>query len=228
MKGCWYFFSCMKSISQNYKKTSKPRIQKKSNSRSIVIEIPNKKPNLRPGSQKEPQPQPQPEPQPRPQPIPQPEPHPEINPPQKNLQRLSLLSFISSFEEEKSFNETALEDLGLDLKCREPLLPMLHSVLSDMPLLDHSRHPIPECYSKIQLGSDNPAKKLSLFSPKTLLFIFYTYPHDPLQIQAATELTKRKWLFDEENEEWIDQNGDHWSVEKWMELDENQENQLVN
>ena len=152
-------------------------------------------------------------------PIPPEEP---LNQKQKNLnfERLSLLSFVSSFEDEKSFNETDLEVLGLDLKCQEPLLPMLHSVLSDAPLLDHSRHPMPECYSKIQAG--NPAEKLSLFTPKTLLFIFYTYPRDPLQIQAAAELIKRQWVFDEENEEWRDQDGNPWSVDQWRELDENQ------
>ena len=155
----------------------------------------------------------------------QPSSQPQINP-QKNFERLSLLSFISSFEDEKSFNETDLEVLGLDLEYKKPILPMLHSVFSDAPLLDHSKHPMPECYSKIQSG--NPAEKLSLFSSKTLLFIFYTYPHDPLQIQAAAELTKRQWSFDEENEVWNDQDGNPWSVDQWRELDVNQENELDN
>lgn len=138
--------------------------------------------------------------------------------------RLSLLSFVSTFEDEKSFNETDLEVLGLDLKCQEPLLPMLHSVLSDAPLLDHSRHPMPECYSKIQCG--DPSDKLSLFSSQTLLFIFYTYPHDPLQNQAATELQRRQWQFNEETEEWKDQDENVWSVDKWRESEENQGNEL--
>lgn len=213
----------MKNISKNSEKRPK----------SVNIEFNNGRRPLKLDFKITPKPQPIP-PSPKPQPIPpspNPQPdlpklQPKINPQEKNLQRLSLLSFITSFEDEKSFNETDLEVLGLDLKCKEPLLPMLHSVLSDAPLLDHSKHPIPECYSKIQLGSGNPAERLSLFSPKTLLFIFYTYPHDPLQIQAASELNKRQWTFDEENEEWIDKNGNHWSVDQWRELDQNQEYEL--
>lgn len=99
---------------------------------------------------------------------PRPNPQPEID-----LIRLTILqSFISSFEEEKSSNETDIEVLGLDLKCQEPLLPILHSVLSDAPLHDNSRHPTPESYSKIQLRSKNPAEKLSLFSPKLFFSSF--------------------------------------------------------
>ncbi|KAK8833843.1 transcriptional regulator [Tritrichomonas musculus] len=145
------------------------------------------------------------------------------NPQPDAFHRLSLLSFVSTFEDEKSFNETDLEVLGLDLKCQEPLLPMLHSVLSDAPLLDHSRHPMPECYSKIQSGK--PIEKISLFSPQTLLFIFYTYPRDPLQVQAAAELIRRNWMFDEV-EGWRDQDGNTWSVDQWRESEEIQGNEL--
>lgn len=139
--------------------------------------------------------------------------------------RLSLLSFVSSFEDEKSFNETDLEGLGLDLKCQEPLLPMLHSVLSNAPLLDHSRYPTPECYSKIQ-QNDKASDKISLFPPQTLLFIFYTYPRDPLQIQAAQELIDRKWIYDEELEEWRDPDRNVWSVDQWKAIEENQEGDI--
>lgn len=156
-------------------------------------------------------------PTPTPAPI-NPDPKPidldEINPtPQPDIfHGLFLLSFVSAFKGEKSFNETDLEALGLDLKCQEPLLPMLHSVLSDSPLLDHSRHHMPECYSKIQFG--NPSEKLSLFTPNTLLFIFYTYPHDPLQSQAAKELQRRQWQYDEEKEEWKDPDNNTWPADQ--------------
>lgn len=159
----------------------------------------------------------QPKPTPTPTPLPPPPPPPPSVLPNAAPNRLSLHSFVSTFEEEKSFNETNLEVLGLDLKCHKPLLPMLHSVLSDAPLLDHSQHPMPECYSKIQCGE--PSDKLSLFSSQTLLFIFYTYPCDPLQSQAASELQRRQWQFDEELEEWKDQDGNTWSADKWREFE---------
>lgn len=152
-----------------------------------------------------------------------PSPAPFSSPQPEPFHRLSLLSFVSTFEDEKSFNETDLEVLGLDLKCQEPLLPMLHSVLSDAPLLDHSRHPMPECYSKIQCGK--PSDKLSLFTPQTLLFIFYTYPRDPLQTQAATELQRRQWKYDQDTDKWNDQDGNPWSVDQW-EIEDNQTNEL--
>ena len=140
--------------------------------------------------------------------------------------RLSLLSFISSFEDQSTFNETDLTSLGLDLKCQEPLLPLLHSVLSEAPLLDRSRHPIPDCYSKLtQVGK--PQEKLSLFSDQTLLFIFYTYPRDQLQIQAANELKNREYVYDAETERWKNHKGCAWSVDQWKELDDVDKNESV-
>lgn len=140
--------------------------------------------------------------------------------------RLSLLSFVSTFEDEKSFNETDLEVLGLDLKCQEPLLPMLHSVLSNAPLLDHSKYPTPESYSSVNQPG-NPIEKVALFPPATLLFIFYTCPHDPLQVQAAQELLRRQWTYDDENEEWRDPDGNPWSISQWKKTEENQEGEIV-
>lgn len=137
----------------------------------------------------------------------------------ENYNRLSLLSFVSAFEDGKSFNETDLATLGLDLKCQEPLLPMLHSVLSDAPLLEHSCHPTPECYSKI-LPTGEPQEKISLFTDQTLLFIFYTYTNNPLQIQAADELIKRGITFDEETCEWHPGDGIVWNCDTWKEQQE--------
>ncbi|OHT11320.1 hypothetical protein TRFO_19305 [Tritrichomonas foetus] len=153
---------------------------------------------------------------------------PPPQPPQPDaFCRLNLLSFVSSFDDEKSYNETDLESLGLDLKYQEPLLPMLHSVLSDAPLLDHSKHPMPECYSKIA-PAGKPQEKLSLFSPQTLLFIFYTFPRDPLQIQAAAELTRRQYTFDDDTEEWKDPDGNVWAVDQWKEQEDVSTNVSVN
>lgn len=139
--------------------------------------------------------------------------------PSENYNRLSLLSFVSAFEDTRTFNETDLASLGLDLKCSEPLLPMLHSVLSDAPLLEHSCHPTPECYTKI-LPTGEPQDKISLFTPQTLFFIFYTYTNNPLQILAADELTKRGYTFDEETCEWHSDPGLVWNCDTWKEQQE--------
>jgi hypothetical protein len=138
----------------------------------------------------------------------------------EQFSRLSFLAFVSSFEESKSFNETDLGTLGLDLKYQEPLLPLLHSVLSDAPLLDHSVLVSPECYSKIPaIGS--PQDKFTMFSDETLLYIFYTCVRDALQGLAADELVKRGWCYNDDTEEWRNGGGLVWNVEHWRALETN-------
>ena len=155
-----------------------------------------------------------------PQPVVQPPPpsHPPPAPQQPQMSRFSLLSFVSSFEEGKSFNETDLASLGLDLQCDKPLLPMLHSVLSEAPLLDKSCLPVPECYTKIE-NAGEPREKISLFTDQTLMFIFATQTRTPLQAQAAEELQKRGFVFDVENEKWRMPNGNEWSIDEWREIE---------
>ena len=137
---------------------------------------------------------------------------------QPQMSRFSLLSFVSSFEEGKSFNETDLASLGLDLQCDKPLLPMLHSVLSDAPLLDKSCLPVPECYTKIETAGE-PKEKIGLFTEQTLMFIFATQTRTPLQAQAAEELQKRGYVFDGDSETWRMPNGNEWSVDEWREIE---------
>ena len=138
-------------------------------------------------------------------------------PQSSELAKLSLLSFISSFEETKTFNETDLASLGLDLKCEKPLLPMLHSVLSDAPLLDKSCLPIPECYTKANAG--DPQEKIGVFSDQTLVFIFETQTGTTMQTLAAEELKKRGFSFDSESGKWRIPSGNEWSVDQWREID---------
>jgi hypothetical protein len=150
-----------------------------------------------------------------PQREPQPQPAFQQN---EQFSRLSFLAFVTSFEEAKSFNETDLSSLGLDLKYQEPLLPLLHSVLSDAPLLDHSVLVSPECYSKIPMLG-NPQDKLTMFSDETLMYVFYTFAKDLLQGLAADELVKRGWVYIEDTEEWRNANGLVWNVEQWKALE---------
>jgi hypothetical protein len=137
-----------------------------------------------------------------------------VAPPAETFSKFSLLSFVSSFEDGKSFNETDLATLGLDLQYNEPLLPMLHSVLSDAPLLDHSCHPIPEYYKKVKVG-ESPEEKIGLFSDETLLFIFSAEPQTKIQLAAAEELQKRGFTFDDETGKWITETGKEWNVYLW-------------
>jgi hypothetical protein len=141
-----------------------------------------------------------------------------MGPPPEIFSRLSLLSFVSSFEDGKSFNETDLATLGLDLQCDKPLLPMLHSVLSDAPLLNHSCHPIPESYKKVAV-SGMPLEKVKLFSDETLMFIFATEAQTRLQSSAADELTRRGLVFDEERGRWQTQSGREWNMDLWKETE---------
>jgi CCR4-NOT transcription complex subunit 2 len=139
--------------------------------------------------------------------------------PQSDLaSRLSLLSFVTSFEDGKTFNETDLASLGLDLNYEKPIVPILHSVLSDSPLAGRSWHPIPECYAKVP-APGLPQDKISLFSEQTLMFIFDTEPRSALQNMAANELIKRGFVYDDESERWRTTEGREWSVELWKEVD---------
>ncbi|KAH0786482.1 NOT2/NOT3/NOT5 domain-containing protein [Histomonas meleagridis] len=154
----------------------------------------------------------------------QPKPQQIRQPPQSPVyHQVSLNSFVMSFDYGKTFNETDLSTLGLDLKCQEPLLPMLHSVLSDAPLLDHSCYPIPECYAKVS-PAGKPEEKISLFSDQTLLFIFYTHPNSELQEKAANKLIKKGYKYSPENEEWTTPDGYQWNLEQWKEVEETQTN----
>jgi hypothetical protein len=131
---------------------------------------------------------------------------------------MSLSAFVSAFEDGKSYNETDLAGLGLDLECEGPLLPMLHSVLSEAPLLTNSCHPIPDYYRECPaVGSVED--KQALLTDQTLMFIFETEVRSKLQRIAAEELTKRGFSFDEETGKWFTRTGNEWSIEEWKEIE---------
>lgn len=128
--------------------------------------------------------------------------------------KYSLLAFAQSANDGKDFNSTDLNNLGLNLSKEEPLLPMLHSVLSDAPLLNNSSYPMPKSYVAIE-KAENPADKTGLFSDSILLFIFYTQVGTEAQQSAYTELTKRGYSFDEEKCSWSNTEGAEWDVNQW-------------
>ncbi|EAY10249.1 hypothetical protein TVAG_046710 [Trichomonas vaginalis G3] len=128
--------------------------------------------------------------------------------------KFSLLSFVTSFKDEKSFNETDLYSLGLNLNKEEPLLPMLHSVLSDAPLLNNSCYPMPKSYAALE-RSENPIEKINLFSDSILLFIFYTQSQTDMQTAASNELIRRGFQYDEEKCTWSNSEGAEWDINQW-------------
>ena len=128
--------------------------------------------------------------------------------------KLSLLSYVSSAKEGKSFNDTDLNSLGIDLNEKEPMLPMLHSVLSDAPLSSHSVYPTPSSYSSLSTNED-PTEKMNLFSIQILFFIFYTQVKTDMQVAAAEELIKRGYSYDEDKGTWSNTDGSEWDVNQW-------------
>jgi hypothetical protein len=132
--------------------------------------------------------------------------------------KLSLVAFVAAFEDGKSFNETDLATLGIDLNCQRPLLPMLHSVLSDAPLLTYSCHPLPDYYPRA-CATGLAQDKMAIFSDQTLLFIFETDTKSLLQKAVADELARRGWVFEEETERWISPSGNEWNVNEWKEIE---------
>lgn len=128
--------------------------------------------------------------------------------------KFSFLSFVQSFKEERSFNETDLNALGLNLNKEEPLLPMLHSVLSDAPLLNNSCYPMPKSYTAFAKTED-PTESIQMFSAPILLFIFYTQMHTEMQTAASNELMKRGFSYDEEKGSWSNPEGAEWDINQW-------------
>ena len=128
--------------------------------------------------------------------------------------KLSLLSYVAAAKEGKSFNDTDLNSLGIDLNEKEPMLPMLHSVLSDAPLSSHSVYPTPSSYSSLSTNED-PTEKMNLFSDQILFFIFYTQVKSDMQVAAANELIRRAFTYDEDKGTWSNSEGYEWDVNQW-------------
>jgi hypothetical protein len=140
-------------------------------------------------------------------------------PPQSDLAvRLSLSTFVSQFEDGKSFNDTDIGTLGLDLHCDKPMFPALQSILSDAPLGERSCHPIPDCYRAV-VAPVRAQEKTSLFTDQTLLFIFETEPRTAMQLLAADELQRRGFVYDDATEKWRTPRSRVWDAAKWAEVE---------
>jgi hypothetical protein len=110
-----------------------------------------------------------------------------------------------------------LSSLGLDLQYERPILPFLHSILSEAPLAGRSSHRIPQHFREI-VPPGTPQERLARFTAETLLFIFETEPRSGLQAAVADELGKRGYVYDEETERWRTPRGQEWDTGKWVEI----------
>jgi hypothetical protein len=129
-----------------------------------------------------------------------------------------LSAFVSSFEGGQSFNETDLSTLGIDLNYDRPLLPMLHSVLSEAPLLGNSSCPIPDWYGAMEAPGSLEVKIL-VFPEPTLIFLFETGAGTEVQKLASAELIRRGYVFEDDTAQWIAANGNEWDVDAWKEVE---------
>lgn len=137
------------------------------------------------------------------------------NPLPETYSKYSLNSFVSTFLHKPDFNETNLSSLGIDLETDQPLLPLIHSMLSDYPMFQNSRMEFPKSYKNIQ---PPPSDKMWSLTEETLLLIFFTQP-GPQQAQAANELiNKFHYTWDNEHSVWKLPTGATWDVDKWMQI----------
>ena len=126
--------------------------------------------------------------------------------------KYSLAQFVTSFQDQTDFNETDLSKLGINLDTEEPILPHLHSVFSDAPLL-FSTHIPPNSYKDFP----TPSFDMNSFDKETLFLIFYTQPQQ--QSLAANELiSKYHFTWDENNLVWKTGNDTIWDVTTWKEI----------
>ena len=96
---------------------------------------------------------------------------------------------------------TDLTTLGLNLSSQMNLYESFASPFLDVPVRrgDPEFH-LPLCY---YVQMQPVTSKMSLFGEDTLFYIFYTMPHDVLQIAAARELYAKNWRFHTELQRWL-------------------------
>ena len=119
------------------------------------------------------------------------------------------------FSHQKTFNETNLFELGIDLSSDKPILPKLKSIVSELPFGEASEYEIPEIYKEIEIKNPEEAEEMfiSKATVECLLFIFYCKPRTKSQLNAAKELEKRGFTF--KNQKWFDKEGRSFDSNKW-------------
>ena len=121
------------------------------------------------------------------------------------------------FSNFKTFNETNLFDLGIDISSSDPIFPSLESIISDNPLGENTFYHIPQSYKIIDTKSFQKNENLFLknASNECLLFIFYSKPRTVSQVKAAEELERRNFVYLSEKQKWKNENNQIFNEEKW-------------
>ena len=118
------------------------------------------------------------------------------------------------FSHQKTFNETNLFSLGIDLNSTAPLLPKLKSIISELPFGEETEYEIPEFYEEIENQHESEDMFISKASDECLMFIFYSKPRTKSQLKAARELEKREFSFIDQK--WRNRGGAAFNQNKWM------------
>eukprot|EP01013_Petalomonas_cantuscygni_P007471 TRINITY_DN1940_c0_g1_i2.p1 TRINITY_DN1940_c0_g1~~TRINITY_DN1940_c0_g1_i2.p1 ORF type:complete len:339 (+),score=35.80 TRINITY_DN1940_c0_g1_i2:240-1256(+) len=117
-----------------------------------------------------------------------------------------LVDIIKMTSDSEAFPLTLgydLSTLGLNISSKEPYwfktfaCPWANTQVRVQP-----QFRIPQCFVSRPPPPVHPSM-FQRFKPGTLFYIFYTMPHDKLQILAAQELYDRGWRFHKEMSRWI-------------------------
>ena len=134
-------------------------------------------------------------------------PQPPLGPPPINqkpssnyAEPIDYNSLFVPIENPEMNEEFDFYQLGIDLHTKEPLLPNLYYLGSDMPMINYGQFPVPKIYPTTV--DSNQINQISKFSVETLLFIFYLHTQDELQVAAYNELKQRGLIYEKEKQVW--------------------------
>ena len=122
------------------------------------------------------------------------------------------------FDHYKTFNETNLFDLGIDITSSGPIFPNLQSIVSDLPLGEKSFYQNPEEYQRIDYNAFQANEEIFIksASDECLLFIFYSKPRTISQKYASDELINRKFVYINDMKQWKNEQGLLFNPKKWI------------
>ena len=133
----------------------------------------------------------------------------------ENFNFFSLKKNSLNFSHQKTFNETNLFDLGVDLYSESPLLPKLKSIVSEIPFGNETKYYIPDIYQNIENIEENEENFIKKASDECLFFIFNSKPRTISQKMAANELKERGFKYDGNIKTWINKNGFIFDINQW-------------
>lgn len=129
--------------------------------------------------------------------------------------------FESNFIKTKAMEadpEFELPNLGIDLQTTSPLLPYVYYIGSDAPLAARGQYPSSIYYPNTP-DPTNVSTRIKQFNDFMLLFIFYVHARDKLQVEAAQELTNRKYVYDSKIKVWSNPSGQIFDIHSWSFID---------